>query len=38
MFNNCIIHIILNIITGENYGKETTKREPSKEFEEVSKR
>ncbi len=38
MFNNCIIHIILNIITGENYGKETTKREPSKVFEEVSKR
>jgi len=38
MFNNCIIHIILNIKTGEYYGKETTKREPSKEFEEVSKR
>ena len=38
MFNNCIFHIILNIIIGENYGKETTKREPSKEFEEVSKR
>ena len=38
MFNNCIIHIILNTITVENYGKETTKREPSKEFEEVSKR
>jgi len=28
----------LNIITGEYYGKETTEREPSKEFEEVSKR
>ena len=38
MFNDCINQIILNIITGENYGKETTKREPSKEFEEVSKR
>ena len=38
MCNNCIIHIILNIITGEYYGKETTKREPSKEFEKVSKR
>ena len=33
MFNNCIIHIILNIITGENYGKETVEPEPSKEFE-----
>ena len=38
MFNKCVITIFMNIITGENYGKETTKREPSKEFEEVSKR
>ena len=30
--------MLMNIITGENYGKETTKREPSKDFEEVSKR
>ena len=30
--------MFINIITGEYYGKETTKREPSKEFEEVSKR
>ena len=38
MFNKSLISINLNIITGEYYGKETTKREPSKEFEEVSKR
>ena len=38
MFNKQVIIIILNIKTGEYYGKETTKREPSKEFEEVSKR
>ena len=38
MFNNYIIHIILNILTGENYGEETVEPEPSKEFEEVSKR
>jgi hypothetical protein len=38
MFNKCYIITNLNIITGEYYGKETTKREPSKEFEEVSKR
>ena len=25
--------MFMNIITGEYYGKETTKREPSKEFE-----
>ena len=30
--------MFMNIITGENYGKETTKREPSKEFENISKR
>jgi len=30
--------MFMNTITGEDYGKETTKREPSKEFEEVSKR
>jgi len=38
MFNKCVKTIFMNIITGENYGKETTKREPSKEFEKVSKR
>ena len=30
--------MFMNTITGENYGKETTKREPSKEFENISKR
>ena len=30
--------MFMDTITGEYYGKETTKREPSKEFEEVSKR
>ena len=30
--------MFMNTITGEYYGKETPKREPSKEFEEVSKR
>ena len=30
--------MFMNIIIGEYYGEETTKREPSKEFEEVSKR
>ena len=30
--------MFMNTITGVSYGKETTKREPSKEFEEVSKR
>ena len=30
--------MFLNVITGEYNGKETTKREPSKDFEEVSKR
>jgi len=30
--------MFMNTITGENDGKETTKREPSKDFEEVSKR
>ena len=30
--------MFMNIITGEDNGKETTKREPSKDFEEVSKR
>ena len=30
--------MFMNTITGEYYGKKTTKREPSKEFEEVSKR
>ena len=30
--------MFINTITGKSYGKETTKREPSKEFEEVSKR
>ena len=30
--------MFMNIIIGEYYGEETTKREPSKEFEKVSKR
>ena len=30
--------MFMNTITGENDGKETTKWEPSKDFEEVSKR
>ena len=30
--------MFMNIITGEYYGKETVEPEPSKEFEEVSKR
>ena len=30
--------MFMNTITGENYGEKTTKREPSKDFEEVSKR
>ena len=30
--------MFMNTITGEYYGKETTKREPSKEFEKVNKR
>ena len=30
--------MFMNTITGEYYGKETSKPEPSKEFEEVSKR
>jgi len=30
--------MFMNTITREYNGKETTKREPSKEFEEVSKR
>ena len=30
--------MFMNTITGEYYGEETTKREPSKDFEEVSKR
>ena len=30
--------MFMNTTTGESYGKETTKRKPSKEFEEVSKR
>ena len=30
--------MFMNIITVENYGKETTKRETSKEFENISKR
>ena len=30
--------MFMNTITGEYYGKETTKREPSKVFEEVIKR
>ena len=38
MFNKYIIILILNIKTGEYYGKETFEPEPSKEFEEVSKR
>ena len=29
--------MFMNTITVESYGKETTKREPSKEFEKVSK-
>ena len=38
MFNSCIITLLLNIKTGEYDGKETVEPEPSKEFEEVSKR
>ena len=38
MFNKIVKTMFMNTITGEYYGKETTKREPSKEFEEVSKR
>ena len=38
MFNKIVKTLFMNIITGEYDGKETTKREPSKEFEEVSKR
>jgi len=38
MFNILVKTMFMNTITGENYGKETTKQEPSKEFEEVSKR
>ena len=38
MFNKLVTTRFMNTITGEYYGKETTKREPSKEFEEVSKR
>ena len=30
--------MFMNTITGEYYGKETTKREPSKKFEEDCKR
>ena len=30
--------MFMDTITGEYYGKETTKRESSKEFKEVSKR
>jgi len=30
--------MFMNTITGEYYGKETTKREPSKDFEEDCKR
>ena len=33
MFNKCYIITNLNIKTGEYYGKETTKREPSENFE-----
>ena len=35
---NGLHHYIFESKIGEPYGKETTKREPSKEFEEVSKR
>ena len=38
MFNKLVKSMFMNTITREYYGKETTKREPSKEFEEVSKR
>ena len=30
--------MFMNTITGENYGKETFEPEPSKEFENISKR
>ena len=30
--------MFMNIITGESYGKETVEPEPSKEFENISKR
>jgi hypothetical protein len=38
MFNKLVKTRFMNNIIGEYYGKETTKREPSKEFEKVSKR
>ena len=38
MFNKIVKTMFTNTITGEYYGKETFEPEPSKEFEEVSKR
>ena len=38
MFNKRVETMFMNTITGEYYGKETFEPEPSKEFEEVSKR
>ena len=38
MLNKRVKAMFMNTIKVENYGKETTKRKPSKEFEEVSKR
>ena len=38
MFNKSVKTMFMNTIKGENYGKETVEPEPSKEFEEVSKR
>jgi hypothetical protein len=38
MFNKRVKTMFMNTITGEYYGKETFEPEPSKEFEEVSKR
>ena len=38
IFNKRVKTMFMNTITGEYYGKETVEPEPSKEFEEVSKR
>ena len=38
MFNKIVKTIFMNTITGEYDGKETTKRETSKVFEDISKR
>ena len=38
MFNKRVNTMFMNTITGDNYGKETVEPEPSKEFENISKR